>query len=177
MGSLTLRIMSASAQTWSWSSAILAPVATNSSTVLEEPTPAPAWTTNSSPCRVNSFTADGVIATRYSWFLTSLGTPTFMRLTILVGDPAGGGPDSGGCDGLRPGHDGEPGRREPDGDLPPDRLGTVDRHGPGPQRTRPLQVAAPDQNQVPQSSGHAAGHLVPGVEVTDVDRLRRHHQP
>src|SRR5215210_448324 len=134
--------MSASAHTCSWSSAILAPAATNSSSVIEEPTPAPAWTSTSCPCRVISCTPEGVIATRYSWFLTSLGTPTFMGLTILVGNPARGRLRSGGGDRRCPGHAGEPGGCEPDRDLPADRLGAVDRHRPGPQRARPLQVAA-----------------------------------
>ena len=37
----------------------------------------------------NSCTPAGVIATRYSWFLTSLGMPTFMRQTIPAGDLLG----------------------------------------------------------------------------------------
>src|SRR5215470_18732509 len=32
------------------------------------------------PDRTSSWTPAGVIATRYSWFLSSLGTPTFMPL-------------------------------------------------------------------------------------------------
>ena len=39
--------------------------------------PAPCWTKTSWPCATSSCTPIGVIATRYSWFLTSFGTPTF----------------------------------------------------------------------------------------------------
>src|SRR4051794_7695569 len=44
---------------------------------MAEPTPAPAWTRTSWPRLVSSCTPEGVIATRNSLFLTSLGTPTF----------------------------------------------------------------------------------------------------
>jgi hypothetical protein len=48
------------------------------------PMPAPAvlCTTTSWPCATSSRTDDGVSPTRYSWFLISLGTPTF-----IVGPP------------------------------------------------------------------------------------------
>ena len=39
------------------------------------PSPAPASTTTAWPFRTNSLTPAGVMATRYSWFLTSVGTP------------------------------------------------------------------------------------------------------
>ena len=47
--------------------------AANSSSVMDEPAPAPASTKTSWPARTNSCTPAGVIATRYSWFLTSRG--------------------------------------------------------------------------------------------------------
>src|SRR5215217_6678617 len=81
IGSLTFKISSESCQTSSRVAAILAPAAVNSSSVIEEPMPAPAWTSTSWPCLVSSCTPDGVMATRYSWFLTSVGTPT------LIGPP------------------------------------------------------------------------------------------
>ncbi len=43
---------------------------------MEEPTPASFSTTTSWPWATNSLTPDGVMATRYSWSLTSRGTPT-----------------------------------------------------------------------------------------------------
>ena len=61
----------------------MAPAAANSSSVIEEPMPAPAWTMTSCPWRVNSLTPAGVMATRYSWFLTSLGTPTLMQILLM----------------------------------------------------------------------------------------------
>ena len=78
IGSLTFKISSACSQTSSELGAILAPAAANSSSVMDEPRPASDCTITSCPCRVNSFTPAGVMATRYSWLLTSLGTPTFM---------------------------------------------------------------------------------------------------
>src|SRR5690606_25374251 len=57
---------------------IRAPAPRKSSSGMDDPSPAPAWTYTSCPERTSSFTPAGVIATRYSWFLTSRGTPTFM---------------------------------------------------------------------------------------------------
>src|SRR4051794_24344444 len=74
--------MSASAQTSSAWSRILAPAATYSSSGIEDPTPASFWTTTSCPSDTSSWTPTGVIATRYSWFLTSFGTPTFTRILL-----------------------------------------------------------------------------------------------
>src|SRR5215211_8838087 len=45
---------------------------------MEEPSPAPAWTTTSWPCSTSSRTPEGVSATRYSSVLISVGTPTFI---------------------------------------------------------------------------------------------------
>ena len=42
---------------------------------VKEPVPAPTWTATSWPRTTSSCTPAGVIATRYSLFLTSLGTP------------------------------------------------------------------------------------------------------
>ena len=43
-----------------------------------EPAPAPACTSTRCPRRSSSWTPEGVMATRYSLFLTSVGTPTLM---------------------------------------------------------------------------------------------------
>ena len=48
------------------------------------PTPAPFSMTTSWPWATSSCTPIGVIATRYSWFLTSLGTPIFITPTLAV---------------------------------------------------------------------------------------------
>src|SRR5215207_7761189 len=45
---------------------------------MEEPSPAACWMSTSCPERTSSVTPAGVSATRYSWFLTSFGTPTRM---------------------------------------------------------------------------------------------------
>jgi len=47
---------------------------------IDEPTPASRSMNTSCPFRTSSCTPDGVIATRYSWFLTSRGMPTFMGM-------------------------------------------------------------------------------------------------
>src|SRR5665213_524509 len=78
IGSLTLRIRSPVPHTSSAVGRILAPAATYSSLLIEEPTPASDSTKTSCPLRTSSWTPAGVMATRYSWFLTSLGMPTFM---------------------------------------------------------------------------------------------------
>ena len=44
IGSLTFKMSSASPQTSSWPATIVAPAAAYSSSVIEEPSPAPAWT-------------------------------------------------------------------------------------------------------------------------------------
>ena len=51
---------------------------------MDEPTPASASTYTSWPWRTSSCTPDGVMATRYSWFLTSLGMPIFTAATPFV---------------------------------------------------------------------------------------------
>src|SRR3712207_3943533 len=53
---------------------------------MDEPSPAPACTTTSWPCSTSSRTPAGVSATRYSSVLISVGTPTFMRVPLSVGD-------------------------------------------------------------------------------------------
>ena len=45
---------------------------------IAEPSPAPAWMRTSWPRRVSSATPAGVMATRYSLFLISVGMPTRM---------------------------------------------------------------------------------------------------
>src|SRR4051812_9516808 len=77
--------MSASANTACASGRICAPCARYSSSAIAEPTPAPAWTTISWPCSTSSRTPDGVIATRYSSVLISVGTPTFTVFLSTVG--------------------------------------------------------------------------------------------
>ena len=79
-GSLTLSTMSMPPSVPQASSAvgtIVAPAPTYSSSLMEDPTPASCWMNTSWPWLVSSCTPMGVMATRYSWFLTSLGTPTF----------------------------------------------------------------------------------------------------
>src|SRR6185437_8703972 len=49
-----------------------------SASVIDEPRPAPASMKTSCPLSTSSLTPAGVMATRYSWFLTSAGMPTFM---------------------------------------------------------------------------------------------------
>src|SRR5919112_1107117 len=64
---------------------IVAPAPTYSSLLMEDPTPASCWMNTSWPWLVSSCTPIGVIATRYSWFLTSLGTPTFTSSLLAEG--------------------------------------------------------------------------------------------
>src|SRR4051794_1937247 len=68
---------SASPKTASASGRIRAPCATYMSSVIADPSPAPACTSTSWPWSVSSRTPDGVSATRYSSALISVGTPTF----------------------------------------------------------------------------------------------------
>ena len=87
MGSLTLSSRSASAHTSSAVSTICAPAALKSLSEIAEPSPAPAWMSTSWPRRVSSATPAGVMATRYSLFLISVGIPTRMtapRLAMLT---------------------------------------------------------------------------------------------
>src|SRR5690242_13921726 len=81
MGSLTLSTISALSHTSSALPRILAPAASYSPSSICEPTPALFSTYTSWPWAVSSWTPIGVMATRYSWFLTSLGTPTFTGHT------------------------------------------------------------------------------------------------
>ena len=96
-GSLTFMTMSDSPHTSSGSSRIVAPCETYSSSVIEEPSPAPFCTNTSWPRRTSSCTPTGVIPTRNSLFLTSLGIPTFtvVALVCLVEHP--GTVAAGGC--------------------------------------------------------------------------------
>ena len=89
IGSLTFMIMSAEAQTSSAVGRIVAPAATYSSFVMDDPTPASVSMTTSWPWTTSSRTPAGVMATRYSWFLISLGMPTFTMLR-LPGCPVAG---------------------------------------------------------------------------------------
>src|SRR3954447_15048300 len=51
---------------------------------MDEPTPASFSTYTSCPCVTSSCTPEGVMATRYSWFLTSRGIPTFTGIKSFV---------------------------------------------------------------------------------------------
>src|SRR5580693_6525032 len=75
-GSFTFTIMSAVANTSSASGRILAPTRVYMSSNNPMPSPAFVCTNTSCPRAVSSRTALGVMPTRYSWFLISLGTPT-----------------------------------------------------------------------------------------------------
>src|SRR5919198_1773059 len=69
---------SASSKTESASGTMRAPCATYSSSGITLPSPAPFWMITSCPCSTNSRTPAGVMATRYSSVLISVGTPTFI---------------------------------------------------------------------------------------------------
>jgi len=62
------------------SAAILAPCASKSTSATELPSPAPRWIRTSWPRSPSSRTPAGVIATRYSSALVSVGTPTLIRM-------------------------------------------------------------------------------------------------
>ena len=87
IGSFTLRIRSAVPHTSSAVGRIVAPAETNSGSAIAEPAPAPDSTRTSWPLRANSCTPAGVMATRYSLFLTSRGIPTFTLQTPLSARP------------------------------------------------------------------------------------------
>ena len=57
---------------------MVAPAAVYSSSGIREPAPAPAWIITWWPAETRWWAPAGVNATRYSWFLTSEGTPTRM---------------------------------------------------------------------------------------------------
>ena len=82
-GSLTPRIISASSNTAAASGTMRAPCAVYSSSGIVLPTPAPDWISTSCPCSTSSLTPAGVSDTRYSSVLISVGTPTFMSLSVL----------------------------------------------------------------------------------------------
>ena len=84
IGSLTFMIMSPVCQTSSAVASILAPAFTYSSFEIDEPIPASCSIKTSWPWRTISITPAGVIATRYSWFLISRGTPIFMTKTFRM---------------------------------------------------------------------------------------------
>src|SRR3954469_9679940 len=86
MGSLTLSTRSMPPSVPHASSAlstIFAPAPTYSPSSIDDPIPAPFSTNTSWPWATSSWTPIGVIATRYSWFLTSFGTPIFMIVTLV----------------------------------------------------------------------------------------------
>src|ERR1700678_805628 len=88
-GSLTLRIRSPVSHTSSAVASVFAPPLMKSSSIIDDPTPAPASMNTSCPPRTSSCTPAGVIATRYSLFLLSRGIPTFIlcssRAALLLG--------------------------------------------------------------------------------------------
>jgi hypothetical protein len=75
---LTFSSRSACSQTDSAPEITSAPADLKSVSEIADPSPAPAWMTTLCPRRVSSATPAGVIATRYSLFLISVGTPTRM---------------------------------------------------------------------------------------------------
>src|SRR4051812_19043944 len=82
-GSLTLTIMSEPPNTVAASGTIAAPCSTYSSSGIADPAPAPCWMSTSWPRSTSSRTPAGVIATRYSSVLISVGTPTFMDSPLV----------------------------------------------------------------------------------------------
>src|SRR5271169_2759307 len=91
-------IISAAANTAGASGRISAPWATNCSSLIALPSPAPACTSTSWLRAVSSRTPAGVIATRYSSVFTSVGTPILMLSSLARARPCrpprtpGGGP-------------------------------------------------------------------------------------
>ena len=77
-GSLTFRISSAASNTASASATIVAPWSRNCWSLIALPSPAPAWISTSWPREESSRTPAGVIATRYSSDLISVGTPILI---------------------------------------------------------------------------------------------------
>ena len=76
IGSFTFSSRSAASQTSSAVSTIFAPAAVKSGSWIADPSPAPFWISTSWPRCTSSLTPAGVIATRYSLFLISVGIPT-----------------------------------------------------------------------------------------------------
>src|SRR5581483_54647 len=77
-GSLTFTTMSDRVQIAVPSLTISAPCWAYCSSLMPDPDPAPVSISTACPPRVSSSTPTGVMATRYSSVLTSLGTPTIM---------------------------------------------------------------------------------------------------
>ena len=77
-GSFTLSTSSPDAHVASAPTTMVAPWAAKSASWIPEPSPAPACTNTSWPCRTSSLTPTGVIATRYSCVFTSVGTAILM---------------------------------------------------------------------------------------------------
>src|SRR5207342_448127 len=59
---------------------ISAPAPAYSASAIPAPSPAPISTSTSTPRCTNSVTPSGVMATRYSLFLISVGTPTVLLM-------------------------------------------------------------------------------------------------
>src|SRR5687768_12450783 len=132
---------------------IVAPAATNSSSVIDEPTPASFSTDTSWPCWTSSRTPAGVIATRYSLSLTSRGIPTFT--TCLLG-PSGAlavGPRSIG-------RTRSPHRR---GQAPPGG-GTLSPERSSPTRNRAAHGQAPPRSRRRLTEGARPASGAPGEE-------------
>src|SRR5262249_42519224 len=86
-GSFTLTIISARLQTSSREPIICAPDFLNSSSEMPEPRPAPVWTSTVWPRLVRLRTPAGIMPTRCSRVLISVGTPMIMRrLSTARGD-------------------------------------------------------------------------------------------
>jgi len=79
IGSFTLTIISAFAQTSAALDARVAPAARYASSPKPEPSPAPCSTSTVCPSPTSDSTPAGTSATRFSAVLISLGTPTIMH--------------------------------------------------------------------------------------------------
>ena len=93
-GSLTLRIISERSHTASAPSTIEAPAASKARSGIALPTPAPAWIATSWPRAASAATPDGVIATRCSSSLISVGMPILMGYSLPPPDGPSASPAS-----------------------------------------------------------------------------------
>src|SRR5688572_19174591 len=158
-----------------------APARAISASAMDDDSPAPASTSTSTPAWTSSRTPSGVIATRFSLFLTSVGTPTtsgcaVARVVVLTGPawhPAatrpsrsvpevqGEGQDAGLEDGRVPLHL-VLGEVAGDADLVPLELGLLDDRGH-------LHLRVEHDRQLHQRAGRigvvaGGGHLVERID-------------
>src|SRR5689334_12428250 len=93
IGSLTLTIISAFAQTSPALGTSVPPVSRYASSPKPEPRPAPCSTNTVCPSPTSDSTPAGTRATRFSAVLISFGTPTIMLEPLLGGASVGPEPD------------------------------------------------------------------------------------